>query len=66
MKTVVVDWSVRGQIRDQEENRQGGSGASGINGGASVWKSSCAAAVEVSVIARSRRCAGTGAKYDLE
>ena len=26
MKTVVVDWSrsVRGQIRDQEENRQGG------------------------------------------
>ena len=27
MRTAVVDWSVRGQIRDQEESRQGGPGA---------------------------------------
>ena len=27
MRTAVLDWSARGQIRDQEGNRQGGSGA---------------------------------------
>ena len=27
MRTAVVDWSVRGQIQDQEESRQGGPGA---------------------------------------
>ena len=29
-----------------------------------MWESSCAAAVEVSVIARSRRCAGTGGGFE--